>query len=233
MNKKNPLSCAHIASVAAALTLLLTSPADSAEEQGIEWQSPWRLEVAIGLHSWSGLGDIAAADGASFDSTGFNLSGAAHYSIRKFEDSELLIGGDLGFMSAESNIDLYIEDLTARAMYVGPSMKWVFGLEHSYSLDVGIMYWDIDFAEVSTDYLFYLERVVWKDDAAGAYVGATWDPGSDDPHRTSGVSLSFKAHFVEFGDVNADETLFRRALGTSPGKLNGPIYQMQIGYRWR
>lgn len=217
----------------AAISTLVGATTAVAEEHEHSTRSPWRLDVSIGAQSWPGLTDLEPLDGGSFDSIGFNLSGAAHYSWRTFDDSELLIGGDLGFMSHSSSIALSFEDVTARIMYVGPSIKWVFGKQHDFSLDLGVMYWEIDFAEVESDYPYYFERVVWKEDAVGGYVGATWDIGAGDPMKTSGMSVGFKAHFVDFGDVTGGDTLLLRTFGPVPGTLEGPILQLQIGYRMR
>ncbi len=214
-----------------AVTSLLSCVAFAEDE--FEPRSPWRGEIGIGLQSWSGLSELNAADGGEFETLGFHLSAAAHYSVKTFEDSELMIGGDLGFMSNSSDIALYTDDLTARAMYVGPSMKWFFGREHDFSLDVGLMYWDIDFAEVNTEYGWYFEREVWREDGVGGFVGATWDVGAGNPMKTSGLMFNAKVHFVDFGDVKGDDTWLLQTLGPTPGELEGPIYQAQIGYRWR
>ena len=231
MQTKTRYGCA--VSALLALGGLLGSVVAAADAHDAVSKSPWRIDVSIGAHAWPGLTELEALDGGSFDSVGFNLSGAAHYSVRTFDDSELFVGGDCGFMSNSSSITLSFEDVTVRAMYIGPSMKWVFGREHDISLDLGIMYWDIDFAEVESDYPYYYERVVWKEDAVGGYVGATWDVGAGDPIKTSGVTLNFKAHFVDFGDVTGGHDLLEQTFGPAPGNLEGPIYQLQIGYRMR
>jgi len=161
----------HVFVALAALGTLMAAAAAFAEEYGQSMRSPWRLDVNIGAQSWQALTDLKPLDGGSFDSVGFNLSGAAHYSWRTFDDSELMIGGDLGFMSHSSSIALSFEDVTARIMYIGPSIKWVFGKQHDFSLD--------------------------------------------------------------FGDVTGNDTLLRRTFGPVPGTLEGPVLQVQVGYRWR
>jgi len=231
MLERNKRDC-RVVRATGCVVLLLGITAALADEPP-EFRSPWRYELMIGLQSWPGLVEIEPLDGGSFDEVGFNFSAAAHYAVRTFEDSELLLGVDLGFMSNESSIALSFEDIMSRAMYVGPSMKWVFGRQHGFSLDAGIMYWIIDFAEIEAEYPYYSERVVWEDDAVGGYVGATWDKDAGDLSKQGGLTAGFKAHFVDFGDVTGGNPFLRRALGPAPGTLEGPIYEMQIGYRWR
>ncbi len=219
--------------MAAVAVAIGVAGAAAAEEHEEGARSPWRGDISIGAQTWPGLSDLKPLDGGSFDTTGFSLSVAAHYSWRTFEDSELMIGGDLGFMSNDSSIALSFEDVTARAMYIGPSVKWMFGRTHDYSFDFGIMYWDIDFAEVESDYPYYFENVVWDESAVGGYVGMTWDKDAGDPTKESGMTLNLKVHFVDFGDVTGGDPFLLRTFGPVPGRLEGPIYQMQIGYRMR
>lgn len=189
-----------------------------------------RAEVWLGVSSFPGLGDIrplAVADG--FDTTGFGFGGAWHVPVKRFENSDLLIGVD-GFIAAtESSISGYIGDLAARHLFLGTSVKWALGKRRNVYLDAGVGYHELDMAELS-DYIYGIEHVAWKDSAGGAFVGATWDVGAGREHETGGFSLGLKVHFVDFGNVYDENTFIVRILGDDAGKLSGPIYMLQLGY---
>jgi hypothetical protein len=46
------------------------------------------------------------------------------------------------------------------------------------------------------------------------------------------MMMSLKIHFVDFGTVR-DEGRLPPTLGQDAGRLSGPIYVYQLGYRWR
>jgi len=200
----------------------------------IEWvtTSRGRYEIAIGAHSWPGLAGLQAAQGGAFDEVGFNLNLAAHWAVKRFAGSELLAGIDLGLMSNDSNIRFVWGDVTARNGYIAPSVKWMFGRRHRYSLDAGLGYYVQDVAEVAGSYPYYWETQLWEDSTVGGYVGTTIDFRGGDPYRTHGMMASFKVHFLEFGTVQ-DEGPLPTTLGGDAGSLSGPVYMLQFGYRWR
>jgi len=200
----------------------------------IEWVTTTRgrYEIAIGAHSWPGLAGLQAAQGGAFDEVGFNLNLAAHWAVKRFAGSELLAGIDLGLMSNDSNIRFVWGDVTARNGYIAPSVKWMFGRRHRYSLDAGLGYYVQDVAEVAGSYPYYWETQLWEDSTVGGYVGTTIDFRGGDPYRTHGMMASFKVHFLEFGTVQ-DEGPLPTTLGGDAGSLSGPVYMLQFGYRWR
>ena len=51
--------------------------------------------------------------------------------------------------------------------------------------------------------------------------------------KTSGLSLGFKVHFVDFGNVYDENTFIVPILGDDAGSLSGPVYMLQIGYGGR
>jgi len=213
--------------------LLLADSAVLAQDD-VEWvtTSRGRYEMAIGVHSWPGLTDVDAARDGEFDETGFNVNLAAHWPVRRFADSELLAGVDLGVMTNDSNIRFISEPLSARNAYLVPSLKWMFGRRHRYSLDAGVGYYMQDIAEVLVEYPLYGETVLWEEAAAGGYIGGTVDFRGGDPARSHGVMMSLKVHFVNFDTVR-DEGRLPPTLGQDAGPLTGPIYMAQVGYRWR
>ena len=84
---------------------------------------------------------------------------------------------------------------------------------------------------VASDSLYW-ETQLWAASAAGGYLGGTVDFGGGDPTSTRGVMMSLKIHFVDFGTVR-DEGRLPPTLGQDAGRLTGPIYVYQLGYRWR
>lgn len=219
--------------MALAAVLLIPSGLALAQDD-VEWvtTSRGRYEIALGAHSWPGLAELDAAAGGKFDRAGFNISLAAHWPVKRFTDSELLAGMDLGLFTNDSDIRFIFESLTARNGYLVPSVKWAFGRRHRYSLDAGVGYYLADVAEVYSDYPLYGETVLWEEGAVGGYLGGTIDFRGGEPSRSRGAMMSLKMHFVDFGIVR-DEGRLPPTLGQNAGHLRGPVYMYQVGYRWR
>jgi len=219
----------------AAITAVVLAPETASRAQDdVEWvtTSRGRYEFAMGIHSWPGLADVDAARDGEFDAVGFNVSFAAHWPVRRFAGSELLAGLDLGLLANDSDIRFVSESITARNGYLVPSVKWMFGATHRYSLDAGFGYYLQDVAEVVTAYPLYGETKLWEQGAAGGYLGGTIDFGGGDPMKSRGVMMSLKIHFMDFGTVR-DEGRLPPTLGPDAGRLSGPVYVYQVGYRWR
>lgn len=204
-------------------------------DEEIDWvtTSRGRYEIALGAHSWPGIADLQPAREGAFDELGFNLSIAGHWPVWRFDESELLLGVDLGFFSNDSNVRFVTEDVFARAGYLVPSFKWMFGRKHRYSLDAGVGYYLVDIVELAGAYPLTVETELWEEGAVGGYVGITVDIGGGHPARNRGVMLSFKTHFVDFGSAGDQTALLPQTLGSNAGDLTGPVYMMQLGYRWR
>ncbi len=214
---------------------MLLEATHAQQDEDTQWvtTSRPRYEIAIGVHSWPGIASIDPVGEGSFDETGFNISLAAHWPLWRFDNSELLIGGDLGLFTNESSIPFITEDIVARAGYLGPSVKWMFGSNHRYSLDAGAGYYLLDIAEVAGEYPAFFETQLWEDAAIGAYVGGTLDFRGGRPGRNRGVMLSVKVHLVEFRQVRDETPFFPATLGQDAGDIAGPVYMLQVGYRWR
>jgi hypothetical protein len=213
---------------------LLVPEGASLAQDDVEWVTTHRgrYEMAIGAHSWPGLADLDAARDGEFDEAGFNINLAAHWPVRRFADSELLAGLDLGILTNDSNIRFISESVSARNAYITPSLKWMVGHGHRYSLDAGLGYYMQDMAEVIWDYAGFAEAVLWEEAAPGGYIGGTIDFRGGDPARSHGIMMSVKVHFVDFGTVR-DAARLPQTLGQDAGDLTGPIYMAQVGYRWR
>jgi len=191
-----------------------------------------RYEISIGTEIWPGASDLTGTNGGSFDAVGIHLGGAVHWPVGSFASGELLLGADLAMQSNESDIRLFVEDLSLRDLYVGPSLKWVAGRRHRYSVDVGVTYHEADIAELVGSYPNYQEIEVWEERALGTYLGATLNINAGLPDKQSGVLVAIKVHFVDF-DVDAGNLQLAQTLGPGTRPLSGPIYSLAIGYRWR
>ena len=206
--------------------LLLAAPAawsDIAPPQG----PGGRAELWLVVTNWPSLDQLDPEAGGRFDSVGFGLGGALYLTVREFATSDLLVGID-GFIAAnDSNVRGVFDDLLARQLYLGAAAKWAFGDEHGFSLDAGIGYYLVDMAEVGDAWSGY-EREVWETDRLGAYVGTTWDMPAYSLGGTGRWMLGVKAHFADFGTVNG-----LWPIGPDAGKLDGPLYTLQIGYGMR
>jgi hypothetical protein len=223
------------AALVAALLIALIDMSEAAEE-GVTvcvTSSQPRWEIGIGAQSWPGLADLDVAREGSFDEVGFNLSFAGHMPVRRLGRGQLYAGVDLGLMSNESDIRFSSDTLMARNGYIIPSVKWMLGHRHRYSLDAGIGYYLQDVAELAGGYGGYWETQLWEDGAVGGYIGGTFDFGSPEPGKTHGVTVNLKIHFVEFGRVNDEGFIYPETLGQDAGNLSGPVYAFQIGYQWQ
>jgi len=214
--------------------MMLTPDTVSHAQDDVEWvtTSRGRYEIAIGAHSWPGLAKLDTAHDGEFDEVGFNISFAAHWPVMRFAASELLAGADVGLFANESDIRFISESLIARNGYLVPSVKWMAGDRHRYSLDAGVGYYLQDIAEVAGEYPINWETQLWENAALGAYVGGTVDFGGGMASNSRGIMMSLKIHLVDFGTVR-DEGRLPPTLGQDAGRLSGPIYMYQVGYRWR
>jgi len=228
MTYKSTLKQAANALVA---VVLLAGPA-GAQESPEPLGSRWAINLEIPI--WPSLTDLEPASGGSFDSLGFGLSGSWHASVAQFTNSELLLGIDGMIGATDSSINATYDQLLARQLYLGGSVKWAFGDARNVALDLGIGYHQVDMADISYSWWTTIENEHWSSEAASGFVGATWDVGAGRPNRSGGLSIGFKVHFVDFGRVtDTDRFGVFPALGPVAGKLEGPLYFLRIGYSGR
>jgi hypothetical protein len=210
--------------------LLFAIPAMAEPEQ--PQISAGRYEVWMGLSAWPGISELRPLAAGSFDEIGFGLGAAVHKTVKRFEHSDIMAGIDGYIIGNASNVSGIIDDLIARDLYLGASLKWALGRSRALQLDAGLGYHLLDMAQVSTRY-FGFEHQAWESNRLGTFVGATWDVWAGRENRTSGLSLAFKAHFVEFGTVRDEDVFLDPVLGPNAGKLDGPIYLLQVGFSGR
>lgn len=193
-----------------------------------------RWAASLDLLLWPSLTDLQPRSGGSFDSLGFGLEVSWHTPVAQFENSELMFGIDGMFGATDSGINATYDQLIARQFYLGGSVRWVFGDARNVALDAGIGYHQVDMADVSYTWWTSIENEHWSGEEASWFVGATWDVGAGRPGKSSGLSIGFRAHFVDFGAVSdADRLGIFPALGPNAGTLEGPLYFIKIGYSGR
>jgi hypothetical protein len=222
----------RLAALLISSALLVTVSAMAQEPQAEEFANGSRWEVWLALSGWSGLADIEPVAGGSFDAAGYGIGAAAHWPVKTFNGSELLLGIEGAVMAHDSNVPVYLDDFLARDAYVGVSAKWLLGDARNVSLDAGLAYHLLDMAQLDTNY-YGAEFQNWEESAAGIFVGGTWDVGAGKPGNSSGVSLGLRAHFVEFGTVRDRDSFIRPVLGDDAGAISDPLVVVQIGYRSR
>ena len=191
-----------------------------------------RWDIALEVSSWPALRDLRPDVGGTFKGAGFGIGGAWHLPVKQFASSELMLGVDGFITGTDSNIAGSLDDVMARHLYVGASVKWLFGEKRNVSLDLGGGYHEVDLAQVDANYWSSFEREHWTSRRAGAYIGATWDVSAGREGKSGGVSLGLRAHVVDFGRV-FDEEPFDPVLGPDAGVLDGPVYLLRIGYSGR
>ena len=217
----------------ATASLAMVSVAAAEQELRTEADAGIRSEAWLALPSWPSLNDLQPAAGGSFKQIGYGLGAAAHWPFRRFENGELLLGVEGAIMATDSDVPVLLDDLLARHGYVAVSAKWMMGRARNVSLDAGLGFHLIDIAQLETDYNRAGEFESWEESALGFLIGATWDVGAGTRDNNSGLSLGLRVHFVDFGAVRDEDVFIAPVLGADAGDLAGPLYALQIGYRWR
>ena len=217
----------------ATASLAMVSVAAAEQELRTEADAGIRSEAWLALPSWPSLNDLQPAAGGSFKQIGYGLGAAAHWPFRRFENGELLLGVEGAIMATDSDVPVLLDDLLARHGYAAVSAKWMMGRARNVSLDAGLGFHLIDIAQLETDYNRAGEFESWEESALGFLIGATWDVGAGTRDNNSGLSLGLRVHFVDFGAVRDEDVFIAPVLGADAGDLAGPLYALQIGYRWR
>lgn len=217
----------------ATASLAVFSTASVGQELPTEASAGIRYEAWLALPSWPSLNDLQPEAGGSFKQIGYGIGAAAHWPFRRLDNSELLLGVEGAIMATDSDVPVLLDDLLARHGYLAVSAKWMLGSARNVSLDAGLAYHLVDIAQLETDYNRAGEFESWEESAPGLLVGATWNVGARTPDQNSGLSLGLRVHFVDFGTVRDEEVFFMPVLGADAGDLSGPLYVLQIGYRWR
>lgn len=192
-----------------------------------------RMEMWLAVPSWPGLSDLEPAAGGTFDDYGLGIGGAIHWPVQRFGGGRMMLGIEAAIQAVESNVPVYLDDLLARDGYLAVTAKWMLGKSRALSLDAGLGIHLLDITQLESDYFPYFEFESWEEKALGALLGVTWDVGAGKPGKDGGLSLGLRVHFVDFGTVRDEEVFIAPVLGTNAGELTGPIYALQIGYRWR
>jgi len=214
------------------LLAVLATPIFAQENEQGPPGSRWAVNLEMPI--WPSLTDLQPATGGSFDSVGFGLGVSWHASVAQFTHSELLLGIDGMIGATDSSINAAYDQLLARQFYLGGSVKWAFGDARNVALDLGIGYHQVDMADISYSWWTTIENEHWSSEAASGFVGATWDIGAGRPNKSGGLSIGFRVHFADFGQVtDTDRFGVFPALGPDAGDLEGPLYILKVGYSGR
>lgn len=192
-----------------------------------------RSEIWLAVTSWPALSDLNPVVGGSFRSVGYGLGGALHWPLRSMSRADILIGIEGAVMATESDIPVVLDELLARDGYLAASVKWKPGKARKLSLDAGLAYHLLDITQLETDYNSSAEFESWEEAALGPFFGMTWDLGGGETGRNSGMTLGFRAHFLDLGTVRDEDVLASVVLGRDAGDLDGPVFVLRAGYRWR
>jgi hypothetical protein len=192
-----------------------------------------RGEMWLAVTSWPALGDLEPVVGGSFNAVGYGLGGALLWPLKSIAGMNLFVGVEGAVMATESDIPVLLDELLARDGYVAVSAKWKVGDARRVSVDMGVAYHLLDITQLETDYNSSAEFESWEEAAVGAFLGMTWDLGSSDRGTQRGITLGLRAHFIDFGKVHDEDVLASVVLGRDAGELDGPLFALQLGYRWR
>jgi hypothetical protein len=204
----------------------VTTPAAGAEEElpGKRW------EVTLNLYNWDALADLRPVAGGSFDTVGVGFAGAIHWPVKRFKNSELMLGAGGGILTSESSAPGQVDDLLVRQLFVSPSVKWIFGDKHHVSLDAGISYHLLDIAEVDSGYgATGLTFEYFQKNTTTPFVGITWDISAGRTEMVAAFTLGLKVHFVDFGTARDEDFSLPPTLGPNAGKLDGTMIVLQLG----
>ncbi len=198
---------------------------------GAEGELPGkRWEVTLNLYNWDALADLQPLAGGSFDTVGAGFAGAIHWPIKRFKNSELMLGVGAGIMASESSTPGLVDELLVRQLFVSPSVKWIFGDKHHVSLDAGIAYHLVDIAEVDSGYgATGLEFEYFEKHTATPFIGVTWDINAGRTVMAAAFSIGLKVYFVDFGTVRDEDLSLPPTLGPNAGKLDGTMIVLQLG----
>jgi len=223
----------RILAILIAGVLLLAGTASAQHGEPEDAPGAMRVEIWFAVLSWPGLNELQPVAGGAFEQIGIGIGGAAHWPIRKLGNGALMLGIEGAITANDSNVPVYLDELMARNGYLAVSAKWMMGKARAVSLDAGLAYHLLDITQLETDYSTSVEFESWEEAALGPFLGVTWDPGGRRQGRNSGMTLGLRAHFLDFGTVRDEDVLASVVLGRNAGELDGPIFMLQIGYRWR
>lgn len=223
----------QVAALLLSSTLLATGTTGAQQLPSPKTADGSRVELWLALSSWSDLADIEPVAGGSFDAIGYGLGGAVRWPLKTMRTSDLMLGIEGAVMATGSDVPVVLDDLLARDAHIAVSLRWRFGEARKLFVDTGLAFHLLDIAQLETDYNSSAEFESWEETALGAFVGIGRDFGVSSSGRHSGLTLGLRAHFLDFGTVRDEDVLTSVVLGRDAGDLNGPLFVLQIGYRWR
>lgn len=216
--------------IAASLILIDTAVADDDSDEPRTHNM--RGEIWLAVSAWPALSDLQPVAGGSFNNVGYGLGGSVHWPLKSMQSADVLLGVEAAIIATGSDIPVVLDELLAREGYLAASAKWRLGRTRSLALDAGIAYHLLDITQLDSDYYSSAEFESWEESAVGPFLGMTWDLGAGKPGGDSGLTLGARVHFLDLGTVSDEDVLASVVLGRDAGELDGPMYELRIGYRW-
>jgi len=193
---------------------------DDASQLTTQLTSGTRFGFSLGAHSWPALSDLDSSIGGTFDSWGMDIEISWH--VRTQGSGRLFWGADMGLFLTGSDIPGERASLTARGLYLVPSIKYPMGATGNFHLDAGLGLYIVDFAELDCANVNPCMETgeTWEATRLGGYIGASMDLYRSPSGRFAGHA-GFKIHYSNFGSPDG--------LGAGAGKLDGPFVMVLFG----
>lgn len=207
------------------------------ESEFVVKRSPNVFVFGLGPSYWPGVHDIDPSGSpfadqlGRFHTWGFDLELAYQRRVTRKPRFDLLVGGDFGLAGHDNSADLEIiilpsgktigGTLTARTLYLTPSVRFVFAGEGRwrFSVGAGAGYYEVDYAELFDDGFEAAE--LFSASTFGGYLSIGVDRRLWAEQSRWQLRLEQKIHFADFGSTET--------YAAGGGDLEGPISTLLIG----
>ena len=184
----------------------------------------WRFRLNFGFGLWESQEDLSAVGPGEFDAGPIVIEIGVDRRVAKWGRSDVYIGLDAGLLTTESDLPGQYTSPTSDASYVTPSIAVYIGDFDAtrFNVRAGVGHYRVEFGEIIDLTTFNRS---FSESAFGSFVGAGIDFPLGAGNGLHSITLATRVHFVDFGDVTQ--------LGPTPGRLEGPIWNVQLGWGWR
>ena len=204
------------------IILVVCSSQASAQDDFYYPANPdWRFRFNFGFGIWESQEDLSAIGPGEFDTGPFVIEIGVDKRVAKWGKSDVYIGLDAGLLTTESDLPGQYTSPTSNATYVTPSIAIYMGDIDTtrFNVRAGVGHYSVEFGEIIDLTTFNRS---FSESAFGTFVGAGIDFPLESGSGLNSITLDTRVHFVDFGDVTQ--------LGPTPGRLEGPIWNVQLGW---
>ena len=203
----------------------LFAPAASAQSDFYYPLDPdWRFRLNLGFGLWESQHNLDPAGPGEFDEGPVTFEIGGDVRLADWDSMDLFLGIDAGIMTTESDIEGQFTSPTSDLGYLLPSLALYFGDVERPRLNLRA-----GFGRYSVEYSEWLDLTSlnrsFSEASFGGFVGAGVDFPLQFGSGRHSITLDTRTHFVDFGDVTR--------LGPDAGKLEGPIWTVQLGWAVR